>query len=82
MYITFPHRTTGPRKTPRMVMTRCSDILAPGSRYPLVDKNATPLGWCGLNGAFVNCKEDCRKSRQLVAVRTWIVYTCDQAYKG
>ena len=43
---------------------------------------ADALGRCGLNGACANCKEDCRKSRQLVAVRTRIVYTCDQAYKG
>jgi len=65
-----------------MVVTQFSDISAPGSRCLLVDKNENPLGRYGLGGALANCKQDCRKSQQLVAVRTQIVYTCDQAYKG
>jgi len=65
-----------------MVARRCSSISAPGSHYLRVRRNDKPLGRCGLNDALPNCIENCQKSRQLGAVRTRTVLTCDQAYKA
>ena len=65
-----------------MVPRRCSSISAPGIQYLRVRRDEKPLFRCGLNDALPNCKEDCRNSRQHVAVHTRTVLTSDQAYQA
>jgi len=63
-------------------MRWCSVISEPGSRYLRVCRNEKPPCNYGLNAALRHCAEDCRKSWQLVAVRTQIRCICVNAYKS
>ena len=75
-------RTTNPRKIPRMLMCRCSDIVAPCTRYSRTHRNVKPPGRCGLNRPLPIEKEDSRKTWLSVAVHTRQVCNDVQAYKA